>query len=64
MEFLEAHAGLAGKVAVVIGGAFGNGRAVTMTLAIAGIDIALCDNDDDSLSRKLSSILRRRAGRK
>jgi NAD(P)-dependent dehydrogenase (short-subunit alcohol dehydrogenase family) len=49
MGLLEAHAGLAGKVAVVIGGAFGNGRAVTMALAKAGIDIALCDNDDDSL---------------
>jgi NAD(P)-dependent dehydrogenase (short-subunit alcohol dehydrogenase family) len=49
MGLLEAHAGLAGKVAVVIGGAYGVGRAVTLALATAGIDIATCDNDDAAL---------------
>jgi NAD(P)-dependent dehydrogenase (short-subunit alcohol dehydrogenase family) len=49
MGLLEAHASLAGKVAVVIGGAYGVGRAVTLALAKAGIDIATCDNDDEAL---------------
>jgi NAD(P)-dependent dehydrogenase (short-subunit alcohol dehydrogenase family) len=46
---LDAHAGLAGKVAVVVGGAAGVGRAVTLALADAGIDIAACDIDTDAL---------------
>lgn len=46
---LEAHAALKGKVAVVIGGAGGVGRGVTLALAQAGIDIALCDIDDEAL---------------
>jgi NAD(P)-dependent dehydrogenase (short-subunit alcohol dehydrogenase family) len=46
MGLLEAHAGLAGKVAVVVGGASGFiGRAVTLSLAKAGVAIAACDND-------------------
>lgn len=46
MGLLEAHADLAGKVAVVVGGASGFiGRAVTLTLAKAGVAIAACDND-------------------
>ena len=46
MGLLEAHAGLAGKVAVVVGGASGFiGRAVTLTLAKAGVAVAVCDND-------------------
>jgi NAD(P)-dependent dehydrogenase (short-subunit alcohol dehydrogenase family) len=46
MGLLEAHADLAGKVAVVVGGASGHiGRAVTLTLAKAGVTIAACDND-------------------
>jgi NAD(P)-dependent dehydrogenase (short-subunit alcohol dehydrogenase family) len=44
---LEAHAGLAGKVAVVLGGAGGiQGRAVTLALAQAGVAVAACDNDE------------------
>lgn len=46
MGLLEGHADLAGKVAVVVGGASGFiGRAVTLTLAKAGVSIAACDND-------------------
>ena len=46
MGLLEAHAGLAGKVAVVVGGASGFiGRAVTLSLAKAGVSVAVCDND-------------------
>lgn len=48
MGLLEAHAGLAGKTAVVVGGA-GEiiGRAVTLGLAGAGVSIACCDIHED-----------------
>ena len=49
MGLLEAHAGLAGRRAAVIGGAFGIGRAVTLALATAGVDIAVCDFDEQAL---------------
>src|SRR5262245_24655365 len=46
MGLLEAHANLAGKVAVVVGGASGFiGRRATLSLAQAGVAIAACDND-------------------
>ncbi|MBO0730676.1 MAG: SDR family oxidoreductase [Acidimicrobiaceae bacterium] len=50
MGLLEAHADLAGKTAVVVGGA-GEllGRAVTLGLAAAGVRIAACDNDDEGV---------------
>jgi NAD(P)-dependent dehydrogenase (short-subunit alcohol dehydrogenase family) len=43
-----ADGALAGKRAVVVGGAFGVGRAVTLALAGAGAEIALCDNDAEA----------------
>jgi NAD(P)-dependent dehydrogenase (short-subunit alcohol dehydrogenase family) len=47
MGLLEAHAGLAGKVAVVVGGCGEiQGRAITLALAKAGVAIAACDIDD------------------
>lgn len=50
MGLLEAHAALAGKVAVVIGGAGGiQGRAVTLALAEAGVAIATCDIDAEAV---------------
>jgi NAD(P)-dependent dehydrogenase (short-subunit alcohol dehydrogenase family) len=50
MGLLEAHAGLAGKVAVVVGGAGGfMGRGITLALARAGVHIAACDNDDEAV---------------
>src|SRR6202167_4471726 len=50
MGLLEAHAGLAGKVAVVVGGAGGfMGRGITLALAQAGVHIAACDNDDEAV---------------
>jgi 3-oxoacyl-[acyl-carrier protein] reductase len=50
MGLLEAHAGLAGKVAVVVGGAGGFvGRGVTLALAKAGVHIAACDNDEEAV---------------
>jgi NAD(P)-dependent dehydrogenase (short-subunit alcohol dehydrogenase family) len=46
MGLLEAHAALAGKVAVVVGGCGGiQGRAITLALAKAGVTVAACDND-------------------
>jgi NAD(P)-dependent dehydrogenase (short-subunit alcohol dehydrogenase family) len=52
MGLLEAHAGLAGKVAAVIGGAGGfMGRGVTLALARAGVHIAACDNDADAVHK-------------
>jgi NAD(P)-dependent dehydrogenase (short-subunit alcohol dehydrogenase family) len=51
MGMLEAHAGLAGKIAVVVGGA-GEiiGRAVTLGLAKAGVSIAACDIHEDAVA--------------
>ncbi|SRR6266403_1466827 len=51
MGMLEAHAGLAGKIAVVVGGA-GEiiGRAVTLGLAKAGVSIATCDIHEDAVA--------------
>ena len=47
MGLLEAHASLAGKRAGV-GGAGGQGRAMSMALAKAGISIACCDIDPEA----------------
>lgn len=56
MGLLEAHAELAGKRAVVIGGAGGVGRAVTLALANAGIDIATCDIDQEAATNIVSEV--------
>ena len=51
MGLLEAHSNLAGKTAVVIGGAGEiQGRAVTLGLAKAGVNIAACDIDADAVN--------------
>jgi NAD(P)-dependent dehydrogenase (short-subunit alcohol dehydrogenase family) len=52
MGMLEAHAGLAGKIAVIVGGA-GEiiGRAVTLGLARAGVSIATCDMHEDAVAK-------------
>lgn len=47
MGLLEAHAGLAGKAAVVIGGCGEiQGRAITLALVKAGVAVAACDIDE------------------
>jgi len=51
MGLLEAHAGLAGKIAVVVGGCGEiQGRAYTMALAKAGVHIAACDKHEDAVA--------------
>lgn len=50
MGLLEAHAGLAGKVAVVVGGCGEiQGRAITLALAKAGVAVAACDIDEPAV---------------
>ncbi len=50
MGLLEAHAALAGKNAVIVGGAGGIvGRAVTLGLAGAGVHLATCDVDEEAV---------------
>jgi len=56
MGLLEAHARLAGKRAVVIGGAGGIGRAVSIALAKAGIGIASCDIDEQATRKIVSEV--------
>lgn len=46
---MDQRANLAGRKAVVLGGAFGIGRAVTLALASEGVDVAFCDNDTAAL---------------
>jgi 3-oxoacyl-[acyl-carrier protein] reductase len=48
--FLEDRAALVGKVAVIAGGGGGLGQAVTLDFARAGMDLALCDRDAESLA--------------
>ena len=49
MSMLEANAGLAGKNAVLVGGAAGIGRAIALKLAEAGVNIASCDVDEQAV---------------
>jgi len=49
MGLLEAHAALAGRKAVVVGGAHGIGRAISLALADAGIAVASCDFDEEAV---------------
>src|SRR5579871_513936 len=48
--YLDRRAGLAGRKAVVVGGGYGVGRGVTLGLAGAGVELAVCDNKADSLA--------------
>jgi NAD(P)-dependent dehydrogenase (short-subunit alcohol dehydrogenase family) len=51
MGLLAAHQAMAGRVAVVVGGAAGYlGRGVTLGLAREGVRVIVCDNDRDGLA--------------
>lgn len=54
--YMDGLAGLAGKRAAVIGGGGGVGAAVSLTLARAGVEIALCDIDDTEMAQTRSNI--------
>jgi NAD(P)-dependent dehydrogenase (short-subunit alcohol dehydrogenase family) len=49
MGHLEERGGLAGRTAAVLGGASGIGEAVSVALARAGVDVALCDCKSDAV---------------
>jgi NAD(P)-dependent dehydrogenase (short-subunit alcohol dehydrogenase family) len=66
MGYLEERANLDGKVAMVVGGAFGVGAAVTLALAKAGVDVAFCDHKPDAVETtraEVESLGRRVTGR-
>lgn len=51
MGLLEAHHALAGKIAIVVGGAAGHlGRGASLALAQAGVRVICCDNDRDGIA--------------
>jgi len=59
MGFLEDKAGLAGKVAVITGGAGGLGWPIARDFAHAGMHVAVCDRDRsalDSAAERLASL--------
>lgn len=51
MGYIDERAGLAGKVAAVIGGGGGIGAGVSLALAHAGVDLALMDIDEAEMAR-------------
>jgi len=65
MGYLDERAGLAGRAAAVVGGASGIGEAVTLALAKAGVDVALCDKNSAAIPAtvdKVTALGRRAVG--
>jgi NAD(P)-dependent dehydrogenase (short-subunit alcohol dehydrogenase family) len=56
MGFWEERMNLDGKVAAVIGGGEGIGAAITLALAAAGVDVAVCDRDEPALETTRRSV--------
>lgn len=50
MGLLDERGALGGKAAVVVGGAGGIGRSVSLDLARAGVDVAVCDIDATAIA--------------
>lgn len=65
MGNLEGRANLSGRVAAVVGGATGIGEAISLALAEAGVDVALCDIRADAVPgavQKVRALGRRALG--
>ena len=65
MGNLDGRANLSGRVAAVVGGATGIGEAVSLALAEAGVDVALCDIRADAVPgavQKVRALGRRALG--
>jgi 3-oxoacyl-[acyl-carrier protein] reductase len=56
MSYLEQRLGLGGKVAVIVGGGGGLGRAIALELAAAGVSLTLCDRDEKMLDQTAAQI--------
>jgi 3-oxoacyl-[acyl-carrier protein] reductase len=56
MSYLDDRADLAGRVAVVVGGGGGIGRACAVDLARAGMHLALCDRDPGALDEVAAEV--------
>ena len=57
MGFWEDRANLTGKVAVVVGGGGGLGRACALDLGRAGCRLALCDRNEQWLSETEATLV-------
>jgi len=55
---LDERADLSGKLAIVLGGAGGMGRAITCDLARSGVNVALCDVDERALADTTKELAR------
>src|ERR1700722_12915461 len=51
MSLLEAAAALKGKTAIIVGGAEGVGRAVTLAFAKSGVNVGFCDWDEEAIAK-------------
>jgi 3-oxoacyl-[acyl-carrier protein] reductase len=56
VSYLDDRADIDGRLAVIVGGGGGIGRACAVDLAGAGMKVALCDRDADALSETTSMI--------
>jgi len=54
--FLEDRANLGGKLAVLVGGGGGLGRACALDLGRAGVRLGLCDRDGDALAATVADL--------
>jgi len=56
VTYLAERAGLDGKVAVITGGAGGLGWPIARDLALAGVQVAVCDRDPDAVAEARSAL--------